>query len=198
MTNSQDSPKELIMGRADVLFRFLQLIGADRPTAVDEYLNELDVTKEERPIVDQIVDLMVAGNKDHYEKYEQARREVSARDPYGAKEYSEERTYESALASFLTKWVEFENEVRTIATQMLGNDRGPLFSLLLKLQLLAGSDMQTIQDIRKLRNDVVHGAKTPKETDLLEGGKQIERLVTSLRDNFRKARVRLLQEEPFN
>lgn len=186
MTDLQSKkPSEPVMGRADVLFRFLQLIGKDRPNDVDVYLKQLNIRDENRPIVDQLVDAIIAGDQELYEKYEQARREVGSRNPYGSTEdQAEQHTYEWALGFFLSKWIAFETAIRSMAERVLDNYKAPLPQLLYKLELFSGKDMQVVDYIRRLRNDLVHGFRVPDDQYILEAGKLLDELLAKLRDRL--------------
>jgi hypothetical protein len=194
MTDSQSATKEPIMGRVDVLFRFLQLIGEDRPSDINKYLEPQGVLEEERPIVDQIVDRIIAGNEERYNKYEQAKQEVSSRNPYEEQEVRE-KVAESSLAFFLTRWINFEKALRIIATER-GNEKEPFFSLLHKLQqpvivseqpndkrprgLFSPPEIETITKLSRLRNDIVHGVTAINDADLIEAGNETEVLLRRL------------------
>lgn len=173
------------MGRADVLFRFLQLTGMDRPKDINTYLSQLDVKNENRPIADQLIDLIIAGDQQLYEKYEQARREVGSRNPYEAEDQqAEQQAYERAIGYFLLKWIAFEIAIRGLAKATLGNDKAPLNILVRSLSVFSGNDLQSIEYVRQLRNDLVHGVRTPKEEYIIEAGQLIERLLADIKDQL--------------
>jgi len=166
------------MGRADVLFRFLQLAGKNRPKDINEYLHELD-PEDERPIVDQLVDLIIAGDEQGYDKYDQARKEVSLES------LDEETRTKQSRPQFLNKWIEFERKLRSIAQSKLGNYTGPLSpSLLQKLEVFSDiHDLQIVETLLRVRNQIVHGADAP-EADIVEAEKEIERLLNSLEGQY--------------
>jgi hypothetical protein len=170
------------MGRADVLFRFLHLIGKDRPADIDFYLKDLDVKNEDRPIADQLVDLIIAGDENLYEKYEQARKDVGSRNPYASEDDRSDESYLHTIGFFLSKWIAFELAVRSIAKEKLGVDRAPFFSILQQLQLISPNDLQSVEYVRQLRNDLVHGIRTPQKEYVVEAGYLIERMLNNVKD----------------
>lgn len=186
MTNLQGKKvNEPVMGRADVLFRFLQLIGKDRPNDLNVHLEKLNVRDPNRPIVDQLVDVIIAGDKELYERYEQARREVGSRNPYGsAEDQSEQHAYELTLGFFLSKWITFETAIRAMTEKILGDYKTPLPQLFSKLQLFPDEDIRVVDYIRKLRNELVHGRKAPEAQYIVEAGKLLDDLVAKLRERL--------------
>lgn len=173
---------EPVMGRADVLFRFLHLIGKDRPADIDFYLKDLDVKNEDRPIADQLVDLIIAGDENLYEKYEQARKDVGSRNPYASEDERSTESYIHTIGFFLSKWIAFELAVRSIAKEKLGVDHRPFFSILTQLHLISPNDIQSVEYVRKLRNDLVHGIRTPQKEYVVEAGHLIERILGDIKD----------------
>src|SRR5436190_11496811 len=103
------SQPENIMGRTDILFRFLQLIHRETPWAIDEYLVDLDFNCGHRPVAEQIADRILVGNEEYYDLYRRAQREVGAEDPYSPDEQSEQLGGEElVLVRFLEKWASLE------------------------------------------------------------------------------------------
>lgn len=166
------------MGRADVLFKFLQLMGKNRPKDLDEYLKQLD-PQDQRPIVEQLIDLIIAGDEQGYDTYDQARKEVSlgSHDAgTGAK---------PKLQGFLEKWIEFEAKLRSIAHLTKANYTGPLSpSLLRELKVFSNvDDLHIVDTLRRLRNQIVHGTDA-LESDIVDAEKEISRLLNSLEGQY--------------
>lgn len=177
--------KNLIMGRADVLLRFLQLIGKDGPDDLDPFLKDLDCESEERPLVDQIVDRIIAGDETLYDKYAQARKDVGSRNPYSSPDDKSTKYYEEALGFFISRWSKLEEIMRNRAEQKLDR-KDPLFRS--KSQMwwrfrdigIPASTSREIDSIRRLRNQVVHGAEAPPPDRLMSAGKFTEEILKEL------------------
>ncbi|CAA9437846.1 MAG: hypothetical protein AVDCRST_MAG28-97 [uncultured Rubrobacteraceae bacterium] len=175
------------MGRADVLLRFLQLISKDSPRELDPYLENLDNDTEERPLVDQIVDSIVAGDEKLYEKYAQARRQVSTRNPYAsAEEAVRSRGHEEALGFFMSRWATLESTLRRKSEKEQLTTGAPQrwSSIVRLLQRLDVPEplSEEINYIRQIRNQVVHGVETPSEEELRTTGRFLEEIVRRLED----------------
>ena len=184
MEESQTKARDLIMGRADVLLRFLQLISKDKPKELDPYLENLDVDTEVRPLVDQIVDRIIAGDDELYEKYARARREVGSRNPYAsAEEAARVQGHEEALGSFLSRWITFESTVRRKAgdegSAEIQRRRLPTTRLLDQLSIPPGL-REEIAYIRRIRNQAVHGVETPPPEQLEAAGRFLEQITAQL------------------
>lgn len=191
------------MGRADVLLRFLQFISKDKPQDIEPYLTGLDDDTEHRPIVDQIVDKIIAGDENLYEKYAQARREIGSRNPYASVEDLADQSKKSqALGFFISKWIDLENTLQRLADNKVAF-RLPLPLLLQRLKLPKDTRQQ-IDFIRYFRNKTVHGIELPAEEQLIEVGNLIEKLIeelstktTEFAENFVKgAKKRPREKQP--
>lgn len=166
------------MGRADVLFKFLQLVGKNRASDLDDYLKQVD-PQDQRPIAEQLVDLIIAGDQEGYEKYNQARKEINPES-----EHIERGAAKEILPTFLDKWMEMERKVRAIADSKLGGSPRPLSrSLLRKLEIFSDADLKIIDSIQGLRNQIVHGTGA-RQSDIIEAEKHILRLLSSLEGQY--------------
>ena len=188
-----DKSREPIMGRADILHMFLQISELDRPECLEQYLLELDTDTEKRPIVDQIVDRILATNPNLYEVYNRSRVEVGVRNPYSSR--NEKISYlsdEQALGYFISRWIAFEYAIRKIARKKLQIPEIRFMlnaNYLLKLGILEENYAYEIESIRRMRNEVVHGIEFPPEEQLTRAGQFLENLLkqlsNSLSDEFK-------------
>jgi hypothetical protein len=186
MNDSSRGFDEPVMGRADVLLRFLQLTKKDRPQDIEQYLEELDKDTERRPIVDQIVDRMIAGDINLYKEYERARREVGSRNPYASAEDLEDSgigTHE--LGAFLLQWTVLETVLRRTVERTRGESRAYVFPtarLLREFEWISEETQSEIDYLRRLRNQVVHGVENTDKVQLIEARRFIRRVLAKLRD----------------
>ena len=165
------------MGRADVLFRFLQLMGKNRPKDVDEYLKRLD-PEDDRPLVDQLVALIIAGDAQGYDKYKQARREIIQTSQHV------ERPIKDSFQQLLDKWIKFEHKLRAIAVLKQVSHKGVLSpAFLRKLEIFSHADLKSVESIRRLRNQIVHGTDAP-QSEVAKAEKQITQLLDRLEGQY--------------
>lgn len=139
------------MGRADVLYLLHERTGLRTPAELAPYLELLDPSSDVRPLSEQIVDRMIAGNPALYELYLQVAEEAGARNPYSS---SEELTLQrrrglAAVGAFLSLWVALEK----------GLIHDPLASL-------SPEEIEQLEWLRNLRNRLIHDMEMPSTETL--------------------------------
>ena len=172
------------MGRADVLFRFLQLMGKNRPKDVDEYLKQLDPA-DDRPLVDQLIALIIAGDAHAYDKYNQARREIIQ-----TSENEEQRPIQGSLPELLDKWMKFEHKLRAVALLKQVSYKGVLSApFLRKLEIFSDADLKIVESVRRLRHKILHGGTAP-QSQVAKAEKEITQLLNRLEGQYPLGRRR--------
>lgn len=169
-----------IIGRADVFFRFLQLTGLDSPYKLEPYTSKLDPKQTNRPVVEQIVDQILAENESLYEAYNRARLTVSESDPYGKPDenisyFAEER----ALGFFMRRWIAVEKVAQRLWQSALSNqDFDKIKSLQeTRASVLDEKTKKQFEAIRELRNQVIYGTTFPSEQELIRAGRILEKIL---------------------
>jgi len=173
----------IIMGRADVLFRFLQLTGTNRAEALNTFITDLNPFDEQRTISNQIIDRIIEGSpnqEEMYEKHERAKKDVDA------------HIANQASMRFISLWIDLETITRLL-TQKLnhllptnlrrGNVWQPTASLFKALGLFSQDEeaLGAIERLRRLRNQIVHGIESPSGDYLSENIKLLEKLFLNLK-----------------
>jgi hypothetical protein len=186
MNDSLTSSDEPMMGRADVLLRFLQLIDKDRPQDIEQYLEELDQDTERRPIADQIVDRIIAGDVELYKTYGRARGEVGGRNPYAsAEELGQNTSRTQELGAFLEQWIVLETALRRVLEGTQGSARAHVFptpKLLRRVEWISEDSQADLDYVRWLRNQAVHGVELPNAIQLIEARHFISHVLSKLRE----------------
>lgn len=169
----QDSP--MVIGRADILFRFLQLVDLDRPGKLDKFISELNTTDNQNTISGQIVELILASNPELRKQYEQAKQEVDTR-----------RLNQVSL-KFLSQWMALETILRFIA-QVKGLKKWmtitPSANTFIQLGLFEENEqiLSLIEIIRLARNQLVHGLEVPNSDFFNSASGTIEYIIRNLSD----------------
>jgi ppGpp synthetase/RelA/SpoT-type nucleotidyltranferase len=91
------------MGRVDVLLELLRRLELDNPKALAPYLVALDADFEQRPVADQLADVVSGGDEDRHRAHEAIRSELVGNEPATA--------WEDAL-----KDIEFSFSKRAVST----------------------------------------------------------------------------------
>lgn len=172
---------QMVMGRVDTLFRFLRSIQLDRPGELQKFIENLDPSDQQKSITNQLVDLIVATNPEYYEAYAQARREADTRRSAHYAYISDE-----ALGYFLSRWLDLETVVRQVADTSKSKQYAvlPNTSTMIKLGLFVKNEetYRELEQIRRLRNEVVHGIRTLESDDALyQAGELLEHLLSRIR-----------------
>lgn len=177
---------EPVMGRADILYKFLRMANMDRPECLREYIINLDPDTEKRPLIDQIVDRILTGDAELYNLYNKARYDIGAMSPYNLKQEKllNSSKDQEALGYFLARWIVFEKIIRDISEKRdIRTNRSPMMFTkfdLLRLNLIDENLAFEIDSIRRLRNQVVHGIDFPDKETLFGSGKFLENVLLQI------------------
>lgn len=144
------------MGRADWLFALLEKTGLNSRDKLESFLEELRPDFEQRPIAEQVIDKIVAGDRNRYEILQSIQHTEA------------EPQMHRALGRFLQHWIKLEEVLAWLGqptVALASSDTPPLrHRIPSRRNLMAlGSeiDPQVIDaydSLRQLRNAVVHGA----------------------------------------
>lgn len=180
-----DTANEPVMGRVDVLLRFLQLSNLSKPKVLKKYLRNIDLSVEQRPITEQIIDIIVGENNLLYEKLAQAKSELILRNPYLS---TDEELYSNnqSLGFFMSRWIALETLTRKLAEFIDPNGHPKYKSALYSIRIfgkvfnLDKEELYQIESIRRTRNELTHGRETSPDAHLMEAGHYIEHIIDNL------------------
>jgi ppGpp synthetase/RelA/SpoT-type nucleotidyltranferase len=169
----------MIIGRADVLFRFLQLTELNYPEKLRGYTAALNDTDENQTILisDQLIDRILYENEDFHKDYEKALLEVNER--------SESNSAEAALGYFLSQWIILEKALQSIVNEQDFKSYTPgLPNRAVQKALSRFPNSYELSEefirLRRLRNEVVHGAEIPDINTLNKAAQSISDLLNKL------------------
>lgn len=163
------------LGRVDRLHDFLVKLELATPDAVGRYLNALHSDLERRPIAEQIIDQVISEDSDRYRVYELIRADrPTTTDTPDAGDQAQTDVHRD-MGVFLSAWVDLENLIMELAPQAMKDSGGivPTSRILSTMPQLDASTLAQFEHVRRLRNQLVHGAKSPEPTDLQEAARQI-------------------------
>ena len=175
----QIGPEEPEMGRIDVLYGLLREADLTRPSQLEPYISSLKAATEERPLAEQLIDLIVVDEPSLYQRYADLRGDLG--EMVAASHALEpSRDDQDAIGRFLTAWIELERVVR--AKSGLRGERGPVpFSRIIRTIRLGAHDSAEIQQLQRLRNQVVHGYEVPSPKYLLDAASRVRAIAKRLR-----------------
>ncbi|MCP4699212.1 MAG: hypothetical protein GY862_20535 [Gammaproteobacteria bacterium] len=172
------------LGRTDILFDFLNKLKLATPEAIASHIDELHSNFEQRPISDQISDLLMAEDVKRYKVYEAVLNAHSVshgpkldEDPPLSGELHE------AIGQFLSAWVKVERFIRERTQQVLGDNRHtmPTLKVVDKVAPLDKENRMVLYRLLKLRNCLVHGVEVPEESVLREAADELGSLLETLK-----------------
>lgn len=172
---------EPFIGRADILFRFLQITGLDTVRNLEPYLSLCNPKMRTKPITEQIIDNILAQNEEFYEDYNQARQEVSRTDPFGAPHetvsyFSNKR----GLGFFMRQWIAVETLLGEVVGRVLFSADDYVTSLQEIRNGVDGDILSELENIHKLRDQILYGDSWPDEEELTRAGKFLQKLMQKL------------------
>jgi ppGpp synthetase/RelA/SpoT-type nucleotidyltranferase len=162
------------MGRIDLLFQLLRAYQKNQPGPIRPLLSAVVTDPDtDRPVAEQLIDLFIGNSKDRYSTFESIRA-VDISSPFYRT--GPDQGVERAIGSFLTAWIALERILR----QRTGGKK----TIWVPGQIpgLSPAPLREILDLRKLRNELVHGVQMPTPEALAGATARLRALVRELDD----------------
>ncbi|MFD7745325.1 GTP pyrophosphokinase family protein [Streptomyces sp. NPDC059698] len=167
------------LGRVDLLYGFLVELKFDTASLLQPFLESLHGNLEERPLAEQVIDAVIAADTSRYAVFDSIRTRMGeVKEPHGSARAS--RNHEM-IGRFMIEWARFEGVVRD-AVPMEAEDAAliPLTRLLRKIPYLDDVTRREIDNLRRIRNQLVHGVKVPGSAFLSEALERLEAVTARL------------------
>ena len=193
-----------VMGRTDQLFELLRRAGLNRPEDIEHFVHAFDLDTEYRPIVEQLIDQVLV----EHPHLESVYNDLVCRESYpnGAAACafgeSESSQYGSQVGLFISRWACLEGFLRRFSD---ATGVEPHFSLLHLLNELHGREslqdheIREIEDLRHIRNVIIHGAGRPSLEALQSATERLESLLKAMcvhgRDDVRGVLKEVLKDQ---
>ncbi len=170
------------LGRVDQLFDLIHELGIDTPGSLKPYIDSLHGNVELRPLAEQIIDALLAEDPGRYEIYNAIR---AQRFGTSLKSDSNEELYRH-IGRFLSSWRDLEALVRQ-AGEVAGRGRVlPNGRQLVTLELLSPDMIFDFEQLRRLRNSLVHGDELPELAALDAATSRLDSILAEVRRQFEK------------
>ena len=160
------------LGRVDELYSFIRELEIDTPKNLRPYIEALHDNLEVRPLAEQIVDALLSENSSRLDVYNSVRRRLPWTD-------SEGETYRH-IGMFLTHWTQLEALVRSAAPDPRGRPIIPTLRVLEGTGLLTRETAFEFDQLRRMRNLLVHGIEIPPITVLDESTARLKALLAEI------------------
>ena len=138
-----------------------------------------------RPLAEQIIDALLAEDSGRYAVYDSIRTQRPWESP---KTPPEDEIYRH-IGMFMSRWMELEAFVRDAAPPQRGS--GPVIATTRQLRgmnLLTEATEYDYDQLRRMRNLLVHGVELPTAADLDEATKRLDIILTDISSNDCKTR----------
>jgi ppGpp synthetase/RelA/SpoT-type nucleotidyltranferase len=183
-----DLAGEPVIGDVELLYRFLVMLGISTAEQLRPYLEGLVPDTERRPIAEQITDQILVANSDRYSAYAMARGQDETVD-FGQTVNAmvlrpvAQNPKHHAIGYFLSQWIKFEQFIRELAAlRNLGSD-GKSPAMLPKLRkfedVFSSKQLTDIEQIRRVRNYLVHGIENPEPEFVESLGRDLHQMLHS-------------------
>jgi len=179
-TANEEPVTESGLGRVDLLFELLTRLRFDTPDDLRSYLALLHGDLERRPLSEQIVDALIAEDVSHYEMYLSVRAQV---DLSRAKQISRDEVTYREMGRFLTRWVELERLLREQMPEGLKQRPFgvPAMTRVLASELSLDSEfLYELDQLRLIRNQLVHGFELPTSSHIANATHQMDALISEI------------------
>lgn len=195
--NGLPDKESLIVGRTDILFRFLQLANLDKPGQINKFLVNIDSDTEKRTVTEQIVDEILVVNPELFNKYNQAKHEIGAKNPYSDSQEKETKLIEKTIGFFMTRWIVFESIIRKIYNAYNPNKRAKasILPILEEIKVFDIREISKIHQVALMKNLLVHEFQYPKNVDLISEGNELVELIKKIRSNVNDELKAMIDKE---
>jgi ppGpp synthetase/RelA/SpoT-type nucleotidyltranferase/uncharacterized protein YutE (UPF0331/DUF86 family) len=162
------------LGRVDLLFDLLSELRIDTPELLAPYLDALHGDLEHRPLAEQLIDALLAEDSSRYEVYGSIR---ARRRRTIFETSSEEDEVYRQVGVFLSCWVELERLLREFSK---GRPIMPTGRQLRELNLINSDMLVEYDQLRSLRNLLVHGIEIPSAEVLADAAERVQAIVATI------------------
>lgn len=191
-----DLPHNTYMGRADILFRFLQKVQMDKPKDISQYIEEAGNIKQTRTIARKLVDLILEDYPQYYNSYMEAKYEVFGITAHFAEESLAFILRDNTkLFQFVEQWGELQLEVKKLYEAKKVSDcdddgKVDVYECrLVKVLLLMDTIDEQIEEARylyNLRNNILFAAELPDEEILENGNRTLRKFIKFIKERSAK------------
>lgn len=185
-----DAPYNSYMGKADILFSFLQKIRMDKPKDICKYIEVAGRLKQTKTIVRKMVDLILEDYPQYYNSFIQAKYET-----YGITAHMSEESLSfierdiAKLYEFVELWAELQSKMKSLYENVEvkideEDDKLDIYECrLIKMLQYVGAGNELIDEARylyNLRNNVLFASELPEDEILENGCRYLHRLLKSI------------------
>lgn len=171
------------LGRVDLLFDLIRALGLDTPGSLKPYVDALDGNVELRPLAEQITDALLGADPTRYDTYNSIR----AQRPWTSSRTDSDDELYRHIGMFLSRWRDLEALVRQVG----GSEPGratvlPTSRQLVTMELLSPDKIFDFEQLRRMRNALVHGVELPEISELDDATNRLDTVLAEVRRQAEK------------
>lgn len=169
---NSESAGEPVMGRADILFDFLEEAGLNDPKFLQDLQQDSFVSKGGLPLANQYLDTILSENPELYSSLAKVEQISRSKNPYGSPQDEEQERRLKLMGQFIRSWGALEGLLNNLLPKT--NQNGGIarwsFEKSLEnardLKLITQDEIESFKQLQKLRTQVVHSDKQVDADDL--------------------------------
>jgi ppGpp synthetase/RelA/SpoT-type nucleotidyltranferase len=197
-TGAEQPVNDAELGRVDLLFDLITRLQVDTPERLFQYLEALHGDLERRPLAEQIIDALLTEDPTRYEVY-QAIRADRRSAAFGS--HPEDGDAYVQVGMFVSHWIELERLTRELRERFF-KERNILVGRLpfipsgrelREMELLPPGMVVEYDQLRTLRNRLVHGAEPANSAELADATQRLQAITSEI-----WRRTAQSGEEPFD
>ncbi|MFD3491476.1 GTP pyrophosphokinase family protein [Streptomyces sp. NPDC058690] len=168
------------LGRVDLLYSFLAELKFDTASLLQPFLESLHGNLEERPLAEQVIDAILAADTSRYSVFDSIRMRMGGAKEPGGPDRGDR--HHELIGRFMIEWAEFEGIIRSVAP-LDKSDAAlvPLTRLLRGFPDLDAATRLEIDNLRRIRNILVHGGRVQGSAFLVEALERLEAVTARLK-----------------
>ena len=197
--NTIDEP---VMGRVDILERFLQHANLNSPDSLHPFLQDLTLDFDGKPVSEQLVDRVLGTDSSMYEHYLKAQQEVNRVNPYRS---SEEELMQSSgkkstiLITFIRSFNTFASAVSQVYQDIyVDTSARPTITFLQVRNLFSKlgleADLRRYEQLRQIRNLFIHENERVDDVRLMIGLDELMSALTHLKEKLSGRNQEIIEE----
>jgi len=154
------------VGRVDLLFELLNELSLNTPDHIRSYVSAFHFDLDRRPLAEQVIDQVIAGNSDRYMVFEKIRTIGMSTFATISSEEAIKKRHESA-SKFIKLWVDLEVFINNYAEINGAARLSPLRVLRILNKDIPPDILMHISELGRFRNQLVHG-KEPFDFETID------------------------------
>ncbi|MFD6094847.1 GTP pyrophosphokinase family protein [Nocardiopsis flavescens] len=168
------------LGRVDLLFNFIKELGLSAADSLRPYLQNLHNNLEIRPLSEQIIDALLEEDQSRYEKFFNIQKKAGANNS----ETPQKNNINHEFGRFLSSWIILEKLLRELLPVTPQQQRVPLTTgrMINEITTINDETRFEINQLRVMRNRLVHGIETPPAEQLKSAADRMEGIIQELNE----------------